>query len=89
MGNSEQVDETKKKILAAQKAEQQLDQLFYNVFEGHKDGQAIMRDLSNRFYDRTSVVGSPVDANATLVNEGARNVLLYIMLRLSRFQEKK
>jgi len=72
---------------AAQKAEEQLDQLFFSIFQGHKDGQAIMRDLSHKFYDRTSVVGSPVDANATLVREGERNVLLYIMLRISSAQK--
>jgi len=81
--------ERKAAVLAAQKAEQQLDQLFFNVFQGHPDGVKILMDLSHLFYDRTSVVGSPVDVSATLVHEGERNVILYIMGRISRFQENK
>jgi hypothetical protein len=81
--------ERKAAVLAVQKAEQQLDQLFFNVFQGHPDGVKIFTDLSHLFYDRTSVMGFPVDVNATLVREGERNVVLYIMSRISRFQENK
>jgi hypothetical protein len=67
-------------------AEKDLDQMFYNIFAGNSDGEKIFMDLSHKFYDRTSVVGSPVDVSATLVREGERNVVLYIMGRLSRLQ---
>lgn len=73
----------------AEKQEQQLDQLYFNLFDGHKEGQDILRDLMHRFYDRSSVVGSPVDVAGTMVREGERNVVLYIMARISSFQERK
>jgi ABC-type xylose transport system substrate-binding protein len=86
MANSDKAADRK---LAAQRAEELLDQLFFNIFEGHQDGQRILQDLQQHFYDRTSVAGTPVDANATLVGEGQRQVVLYIMGRIIRFQAGK
>jgi hypothetical protein len=86
MANSDTAAERK---LTAQKAEEQLDQLFFNIFEGHQDGQRILQDLQQKFYDRTSVAGYPVDVNATLVKEGERNVVLYLMSRIIGFQARR
>ena len=52
--------------------------IYYNIFQGHKDGQKILDELSKKFYDRTSV-SNPVDPNATLVLEGQRQVVLFII----------
>lgn len=71
---------------SAAKAQQDLDRIFHGIFQGHPDGQRIWLDLQYKFHDRTSVT-NPVDANATLVLEGQRQVVLYIMSRISRCAE--
>jgi len=59
--------------------------IYFNIFQGHQDGQDILQELSMRFYDRTSI-SSPVDPNATLVLEGQRQVLLFIMQKCAEGQ---
>jgi hypothetical protein len=73
----------------AERVQRDADAIYYSVFEGHPDGQRILLDLQSKFYDRTSIVqrtDGSVDEHATLVREGERNVMIYIMQRLSRFQ---
>lgn len=60
--------------------------MYYNVFQGTPDGQKILDELSARFYDRTSVT-NPVDPNATLVLEGQRQVVLFIIEQCAKGQK--
>jgi hypothetical protein len=60
--------------------------IYYNVFQGHPDGQKILDELAAKFYDRTSV-SNPVDPNATLVLEGQRQVILFILAKCSEGQK--
>ena len=53
-------------------------ELYYNIFQGHPDGMQILEELSRKFYDRTSI-SNPVDPHATLVMEGQRQVVLFII----------
>ena len=46
------------------------------------EGQEVLTDLRERFYERTSVV--PGDPYATHAREGAREVVLYILDRIKR-----
>ena len=46
------------------------------------EGQEVLTDLRERFYERTSIV--PGDAYATHAREGAREVVLYILDRIKR-----
>ncbi len=71
---------------AATQAQAALARTYHNLFEGHADGQAILTDLSQKFYDRSSVT-SPVDPNATLVMEGQRQVVLYIIQQCAEGQK--
>ena len=84
MADSKAATFAEKKI-ALKEAEDALDMIFCNMFESHPDGQRILLDLQSKFYDRSSVMGSPVDVNGTMVREGERNVLLYIHGRIARF----
>jgi len=59
---------------------------YHNMLEGHPDGQAILADLLANFYDRTSVT-NPVDPSATLVMEGERRVVLYILAKCAEGQK--
>ena len=62
---------------------QQGDHIYSRTFSG-SDGEAVLDDLTKRFLSRTSVakVDGVVDPNMTLVNEGAREVVLYILKRI-------
>ena len=59
--------------------------IYYNIFQGHADGQKILDELAVKFYDRTSI-SNPVDPNATLVMEGQRQVILFILAKCSEGQ---
>lgn len=59
---------------------------YYNIFQGNPDGQKILEDLSKKFYDRSSVT-NPVDPHATLVLEGQRQVILFILLKCAEAQK--
>lgn len=83
-------DAVRQRNAQAQKAQREADALYYGVFEGHPDGAKIFADLASKFYDRTSVsqlADGSVDIHASMVREGERIVILYIMQRLSRYQE--
>jgi hypothetical protein len=59
------------------------DHIYSETFRGI-NGEKVLEDLQKRFLNRTSVakVEGVVDPNMTLVNEGAREVVLYIMKRI-------
>lgn len=48
----------------------------YRIFETSPDGQAVLDDLCDAYYDKTSFVHG--DPYATAFNEGARSVILSI-----------
>ena len=55
--------------------ERRLASLYYKVFTS-PDGEDILADLMQQFYDRSSIV--PGDPHMTHAREGAREVVLYI-----------
>lgn len=59
---------------------------YFNVFQGTKDGQEILTHLASKFHDRTSV-SDPVDPNKTLVLEGQRQVILFIIAQCAEGQK--
>jgi len=61
-------------------------ELYFNMFQGHPDGQKILDELAALFYDRTSI-SNPVDPHATLVLEGQRQVILFILTRCADAQK--
>jgi len=61
-------------------------ELYTSLFQNHPDGQRILDELAAKFYDRTSV-GNPVDPNATLVMEGQRQVILFIIAKCAEGQK--
>ncbi len=65
-----------KKILAA-----------YRVFEQSVDGQIVLQDLCDSYYDRTSFV--PGDSHATAYAEGQRSVVLAIFEILEELKQRK
>jgi hypothetical protein len=58
----------------------------YRIFEQSLDGQAVLDDLCQAYYDRTSFV--PGDPQATAFNEGARSVVLAIFQILEDLKQK-
>jgi hypothetical protein len=59
---------------------------YYNIFQSNPDGQKILDELSRLYYDRSSIT-NPVDANATLVLEGQRQVVLWIIQKCAEGQK--
>ena len=57
-----------------------------------QDGQLVLKDLERRFVNRTSVhvprESGVVDPNRTLVNEGARECVLYINQQINKAANK-
>jgi hypothetical protein len=60
--------------------------IYYSMFQGHPDGQKILDELAQKFYDRSSIT-NPVDPNATLVMEGERRVILFILGKCAEGQK--
>lgn len=58
----------------------------YRIFETSADGQAVLDDLCEAYYDRTSFV--PGDPQQTAFNEGARSVVLSIFQILEDLKQK-
>ena len=56
--------------------------LWYNQAFSSTAGEKVLADLKQRFYDRPSNV--PGDPFQTHVNEGAREVMLYILQRINK-----
>ena len=52
-------------------------------------GHAVLTDLKARFGDKTCVAlkDGVVDVNRTLINEGAREVVLYILARIKKGED--
>jgi hypothetical protein len=59
----------------------------YRIFETSSDGQRVLDDLCEAYYDRTSFVSG--DPQATAFNEGARSVVLAIFQILEDLKQKK
>lgn len=55
--------------------EKQLVSKYYKLFTS-PDGEDVLKDLMQQFYDRSSIV--PGDPHMTHALEGAREVVLYI-----------
>lgn len=59
----------------------------YRVFETSVEGQAVLQDLCDSYYDVSSFV--PGDPHATAFNEGRRAVVLAIFEVLEELKQKK
>jgi hypothetical protein len=59
----------------------------YRIFETSVDGKAVLDDLCDAYYDRTSFVSG--DPQATAFNEGARSVVLAIFQILEDLKAEK
>ena len=66
--DEQQLEEREKRLLQAYK----------QVFES-PNGKAVLEDLKNVFYNRTSLDENP---NVVVANEGKRFVVLYILARM-------
>lgn len=60
---------------------------YARIFVGHGDGQAILEDLTARFYDRPSFAAGGVEgARKTDYNEGRRAVVHFILSQIGQVQ---
>ncbi len=59
----------------------------YRLFETTPDGQAVLQDLCDSYYDVSSFV--PGDPHATAFNEGRRAVVIAIFEVLEELRQKK
>lgn len=58
----------------------------YRIFETSVDGQSVLQDLCDSYYDQTSFV--PGDPQATAFNEGRRAVVIAIFEILEELKQK-
>lgn len=58
---------------------------FYTCFRDTDAGVVVLRDLESKFYRRTFIT-NPIDANAILINEGSREVVVYILSKIEEFE---
>lgn len=60
---------------------------YARIFVGHGDGQAILEDLTARFYDRPSYVRGGIEgARETDRREGQRSVVHFILSQIGQVQ---
>ena len=78
---------TRKSVEQVRKEIEHGDILYKRVFSG-PDGEKVLNDLKMRFLNRSSVAikDGRVDEYRTMVNEGAREVLLFITKRIEGAQ---
>lgn len=64
--------------------------VYFDIFQMNPAGMSILEELSMLFNDRPSVVkrnDGSVDANGTLVKEGERNPIIYIINKCAEAQK--
>lgn len=57
----------------------------YYSFSQSPEGQIVLKDLRERFYERT-LVTLPTDPNSLMLNVGMREVVVYILAQVERLE---
>lgn len=66
--------------------EEKLLKAYYSCFKQSSEGQLVLKDLMNRFFNATSL-NEEANANKVLIQEGKRFVTIYILAQVEGFEQ--